>query len=102
MDVYTAAPVHPHTDPRDLVSRFAAIKSSQTARPPAEPAVEDAASPKRGARSGKKLVSAHFSAEMSRAMHLLALEQDVTLQALMGEAFDDLMRKYGKHPFGER
>jgi len=33
---------------------------------------------------------------------MLALERDVSLQALMGEAFDDLMRKYGKHPFGER
>jgi hypothetical protein len=85
------------------MSRFAAIKSSQAARrPSAEPAAEDAAALKRGARSGKKLVSGHFSTEMSRAMHLLALEQNVTLQALMGEAFDDLMRKYGKHPFGER
>jgi hypothetical protein len=35
-------------------------------------------------------------------LHLLALEQETSLQALMGEAFDDLMRKYGKHPFGER
>jgi hypothetical protein len=87
------------------MSRFAAIKSSQAARQPsAKPTAEDAAvgTAKRGARSGKKLVSGHFSAEMSRALYLLALEQDVTLQALMGEAFDDLMRKYGKHPFGER
>ncbi len=85
------------------MSRFAAIKSSQAAqRPSAETAAEDTDAPKRGARSGKKLVSGHFSAEMSRALHLLALEKDVTLQALMGEAFDDLMRKYGKHPFGER
>ncbi len=85
------------------MSRFAAIKSSPaTRRSSAEPSAEDAAPPNRGARSGKKLVSGHFSAEMSRALHHLALEQDVTLQALMGEAFDDLMRKYGKHPFGER
>jgi hypothetical protein len=39
---------------------------------------------------------------MSRGLHLLALEQGVSLQALMGEAFDDVLRKYGKHPFGER
>ncbi len=85
------------------MSRFAAIKTSQAAkRPLAEAAAEDTAAAKRSARSGKKLVSGHFSAEMSRALHVLALEQDVTLQALMGEAFDDLMRKYGKHPFGER
>ncbi|MCF8504182.1 MAG: hypothetical protein K9G59_04645 [Caulobacter sp.] len=47
-------------------------------------------------------MSGYFSPEASRALHLLALEQESSLQALMGEAFDDLMRKYGKHPFGER
>jgi hypothetical protein len=57
---------------------------------------------KTAARAGKKVVSGHFSTEMSRALHLLAVEQSATLQALMGEAFDDLLRKYGKHPFGER
>ncbi len=54
------------------------------------------------ARVGKKAISGYFSPELSRALHLLALEQNTSLQALMGEAFDDLMRKYGKHPFGER
>jgi hypothetical protein len=85
------------------MSRFAAIKTSQAARrPPVQPAPDEATPGKRGARAGNKLVSGHFSAEVSRALHLLALEQDITLQALMGEAFDDLMRKYDKHPFGER
>ena len=51
---------------------------------------------------GKKAVSGYFSPEVSRGLHMLALEQGSNLQALMGEAFDDLMRKYGKHPFGER
>lgn len=54
------------------------------------------------ARIGKKAVSGYFSTDVSRGLHLLALEQGSSLQALMGEAFDDLMRKYGKHPFGER
>ncbi|MDO8912204.1 MAG: hypothetical protein Q8N10_06790 [Phenylobacterium sp.] len=54
------------------------------------------------ARIGKKAISGYFSREVSRGLHLLALEQGSSLQALMGEAFDDLMRKYGKHPFGER
>jgi hypothetical protein len=39
---------------------------------------------------------------LSQALNILALEQNTTLQALLGEAIDDLMRKYGKHPFGER
>jgi hypothetical protein len=32
----------------------------------------------------------------------MAIEEDTTVQALMGEAFDLLMRARGKHPFGER
>ena len=54
------------------------------------------------AREGKKAVSAYFSPAVSKGLNLLALENDVTLQSLLGEAIDDLMRKYGKHPFGER
>jgi hypothetical protein len=33
------------------------------------------------------------------AQHLLALEEGVTIQALLGEALDHLMRARGKHPF---
>jgi len=51
---------------------------------------------------GKKAVSGYFSPAMSHALHILALDQRSSLQALMGEALDDLLRKYGKHPFGER
>jgi hypothetical protein len=86
------------------VSRFDAIRSERAvARPP--PASEIApvgVAAKADGRTGKKAVSAYFSRQLSRALHLLALEQSTSLQALMGEAFDDLLRKYGKHPFGER
>jgi hypothetical protein len=54
------------------------------------------------ARQGKKAVSAYFSPEVSRALNMLAVEHETTLQALMGEAIDLLMRQYDKHPFGER
>lgn len=89
------------------MSRFAAIKSEKTrptpaAAPPPGHSNAPAAPTKAPARIGKKAVSGYFSPEMSRGLHLLALEQGTSLQALMGEAFDDLMRKYGKHPFGER
>jgi hypothetical protein len=91
------------------MSRFASIKSERSARAP-EPTVTPASSaappastPERpAAREGKKAVSGYFSAELRRALHQLRLEQGMTLQAMMGEAFDDLLRKYGKHPFGER
>jgi hypothetical protein len=83
------------------MSRFDAIRSER-ARPAAVVAAAAAPRAPASARMGKKAVSAYFSREMSRALHMLALEQNVSLQALMGEAFDDLLRKYAKHPFGER
>lgn len=84
------------------MSRFAAIKSSRPA-PAAGGDSETSARPAASyTRAGKKVISGHFSPEMSRALRALALEQGTSLQALLGEAFDDLMRKYGKHPYGER
>jgi hypothetical protein len=88
------------------VSRFGAIKSERAARPSAQGAKTEAPTPAPGgrtpARVGKKAISGYFTAEMSRDLHRLGLEQDKSLQALMGEALDDLLRKYGKHPYGER
>ena len=43
---------------------------------------------------------AYFSPEMSLAMHVCARKQGLTLQALMAEAFDDVLRKYGESPIG--
>jgi hypothetical protein len=79
------------------MSRFDAIRSQRLERtgPAAAP------SGRAAGRTGKKAVSAYFSPDVSLALHRLALDQGTNLQALMGEAFDDLMRKYGRHPFGE-
>ena len=57
---------------------------------------------RRPAREGKKGVLGHFSPELSRALNIMAIEESTTVQALMGEAFDLLMRARGRHPFGER
>jgi hypothetical protein len=51
-------------------------------------------------RFGRKAISAYFSPEMSLAMHVCARKQGLSLQALMAEAFDDLLRKYGESPIG--
>lgn len=88
------------------MSRFASIKAERPA-PEAKgegmaPSVTSERLDRSAARAGKKAVSGYFSPELSRALHMLVLEQGTTLQALMGEAFDDLFRKYSKHPFGER
>lgn len=86
------------------MSRFDAIRAERAKpEPVGDPPAAAAAPPGRApARIGKKAVGGYYSPQLSQALNILALEQDTTLQALLGEAIDDLMRKYGKHPFGER
>ena len=95
------------------MTRFAGLKDDLPGARPATPkAVEpspvasigalEIGGKRRPAREGKKGVLGHFSPELSRALNILAIEESTTVQALMGEAFDLLMRARGKHPFGER
>jgi hypothetical protein len=87
------------------VSRFAAIRGERAAKPAPEtptPPPAPRVAHRAPSRSGKKAVSGYFSRELRLALHRLALDRGLSLQALMGEAFDDLLRKYGRHPFGER
>lgn len=51
-------------------------------------------------RVGRKAISGYFSPEMSLAMHMCARRNDMSLQALMAEAFNDVLRKYGESPVG--
>ena len=80
-----------------MKSRFQGLKSASATQPPDTPKKEDKTS-----RTSKKAVAGYFSPELSRALNILRIEQDKSLQALLGEAIDDLLRKYGKHPFGEK
>lgn len=86
------------------MSRFAGLKQQREASSPeaAEPPQPVAGGRVRKPREGKKLVGGYFSQELSRGVNVLAAEQGTSVQALLGEAIDDLMRKHGKHPFGER
>lgn len=52
-------------------------------------------------RQGRKQIAGFFSPEMSFAMHMLARRQGRTLQALMAEAFNDVLRKHGESPIGD-
>ncbi len=52
-------------------------------------------------REGRKQIAGFFSPEMSLAMHMLARRQGRSLQALMAEAFNDVLRKYGESPIGD-
>ena len=57
---------------------------------------------KRGGRDGKKALIAYFSPDVSKTLGRLAIDEDTTMQALIGEAIDLLMESRGKHRFGER
>jgi hypothetical protein len=52
-------------------------------------------------RKGRKQIAGFFSPEMSFAMHTLARRQNRSLQALMAEAFNDVLRKHGESPIGD-
>ncbi len=70
---------------------------------PTEPGAEEgsqvANSP--ASRQGRKQIAGFFSPEMSFAMHMLARRQGRSLQALMAEAFNDVLRKHGESPIGD-
>jgi hypothetical protein len=52
-------------------------------------------------RIGRKQIAGFFTPEMSFAMHMLARRQGRSLQSLMAEAFNDVLRKHGESPIGE-
>ena len=96
------------------MSRFAnlADKPKASSKPQARLAVPDneeavaasmsiSTSPRSNSRAGRKAIAGYFSPEMSLAMHVCARKHGLSLQELMAEAFDDVLRKYGQSPVGE-
>jgi hypothetical protein len=92
---------------------FANLKSTAKPAPVAAPAMP-ASEPVTGAgegtertstrpvsREGRKQIAGFFTPDMSFAMHMLARRQGRSLQALMAEAFNDVLRKHGESPIGE-
>ena len=51
-------------------------------------------------RVGRKAISGYFAPELSLALHTCARRNGLSLQDLMAEAFDDVLRKYGESPIG--
>lgn len=49
-------------------------------------------------RQGKKAIAGHFDPAVSRQLRQIALDNDTTVQALLGEALNDLFIKYKKNP----
>ena len=68
---------------------------------PATPEPVEEAPKGPASRQGRKQIAGFFSPDMSFAMHTLARRQGRSLQALMAEAFNDVLRKHGESPIGE-
>jgi hypothetical protein len=87
------------------MTRFANLADKPAVRGPDQEAstgsTERLAAELPSSRVGRKVISGYFSPEMSLAMHLCARRAGVSLQALMAEAFNDVLRKYGESPVGE-
>jgi len=49
-------------------------------------------------RRGKKMISGYFDPAVARQLKQLALDNDSTVQALLGEALNELFIKYNKKP----
>lgn len=87
---------------------FANLRDRSAATPAPAPAKVAAAAPAAeseakgpASRQGRKQIAGFFTPDMSLAMHMLARRQDRSLQALMAEAFNDVLRKYGESPIGD-
>ena len=50
----------------------------------------------RPGRQGKSNVTGYFPPTVKRQLRILAAEHDTTIQALLGQALNDLFAKYGK------
>ena len=48
------------------------------------------------ARQGKKAISGFYDSAVSKQLRMMALEEDKTVQAMLGEALNLLFEKYGK------
>lgn len=83
------------------MNRFAnlADKPRETAVIDATDPIPPTATPP--SRIGRKAISGYFSPELSLALHHCARRNGLSLQALMAEAFNDVLRKYGESPIGK-
>ncbi len=85
--------------PAPAAADAAPAPSGGDAAPAPAPAAAPQAPPP--SRQGRKQIAGFFTPEMSLAMHMLARRQDRSLQSLMAEAFNDVLRKHGESPIGD-
>ena len=67
-----------------------------TPKSPKSPA--QAKSKKPPSRINTKAITGHFDPDVSKQLKMLAVTKDSTVQALLGEALNDLFVKHGQNP----
>ena len=85
---------------RPSLSARLAVAAGQPPAPEPQAANEPRQASK--ARTGKTMIAGYFSPELARAIKILAVERGVTVQALIGEGLDAVLRQHDRHPMGER
>ena len=84
-------------DPTDL--RRAILDQAARGDPPRPPEPEDSPpasrNPRQASRVGKASVTGYFAPEVRKQLRRLAADRDTTIQALLGEALNDLFAKHG-------
>lgn len=75
---------------------------ASNAPPPAPEPLPEPKRAKTGKRENTRMIAGHFSPDLARVMGQIALDNDTSIQALLGEALDLLLPVYGREPFGER
>lgn len=90
------------------MSRKPSFANLRGTTPPPALLPPDTAEPRRSegargpaSREGRKQIAGFFSPDMSLSLHILARRQGRSLQALMTEAFNDVLRKHGESPVGD-
>ncbi len=75
--------------------RLASVETSSPSEP-LEPGTGPQLRHYRPGREGKSNVTGYFTPIVKRQLRVLAAERDTTIQALLGEALNDLFAKHGK------
>ena len=87
-------------DPTDLRRAILDQASRKAPKAPAAQTPPPQSAPPSGrapqpSRVGKASVTGYFGPEVRRQLRRLAADRDTTIQALLGEALDDLFAKHG-------
>ena len=89
------------TDLRRAILDQASRGEAARASAPEPPAPKGSAGPA-PSRAGKASVTGYFAPAVRRQLRRLAADRDTTLQALLGEAVNDLFAKHGLPELVER